>query len=196
MVPAERIPRALQLLASTLDANHDVRRAAEAALQQQSTQHGHGVVLCSIALSPAAPAELQQLAAVLLKQYIKAHWIEGERRYEPPTATDEEKRFIKDALPAGLSQANSKVRTAVALAIATIAKWDYPEQWPGLLEHLVACIKSGHDTNLGEAAAAALAARRLAAELVARGPAGALVRCSLQGTDSPRAALLPQSSAR
>ena len=144
-----RLQITLQLLASTLDASHDVRSVAEAALKQQGKEQGHGVVLCSITLSPAAPPELRQLAAVLLKQYIKAHWVEGERRYEPPTATDEEKRFIKEALPAGLSEADSKVRTAVALAMATIAKWDYPEQWPGLLERLVASIKSGHDTHLG-----------------------------------------------
>ena len=86
---------------------------------------------------------------MLLKQFVKQHWMEGERGYEPPTATDEEKRFIKEALPAGLSEASSKVRTAVALAMATIAKWDYPEQWPGLLEHLISSIKASQDPNLG-----------------------------------------------
>jgi hypothetical protein len=156
------------------------------------------VVLCSIALSPAAPAELRQLAAVLLKQHIKAHWVEGERRYEPPTATDEEKRFIKEALPAGLAEAHSKVRTAVALAIATIAKWDYPEQWPGLLEHLVASIKSGHDPNLGERRVRVRVRRRVAATRppAARGaPAGALGRRAAAPEGSGHL-LVPQCSAR
>lgn len=149
-VSSQRLQRTLQLLASIQDPSKDVREAAEAGLGQLDLQPGHGIVLTNIALTSGAPNELRQLAAVLLKQNIKRHWIEGEKNYTPPVTTDEEKRYIKERLPAALSEPNSKVRTAVALAIATIARWDYPDDWPGLLEHLVSAIKAGQDENLGE----------------------------------------------
>jgi hypothetical protein len=149
-VSSQRLQRTLQLLASIQDPSKGVREAAEGALGQLDLSSGHGIVLTNISLTSGAPNELRQLAAVLLKQYIKRHWIEGEKNYIPPVTTDDEKRYIKERLPAGLSEPNSKVRTAVALGIATIARWDYPDDWPGLLEHLVNSIKAGQDENLGE----------------------------------------------
>lgn len=34
-----------------------------------------------------------------------------------------------------------QVRTAVAYAISGIARWDWPENWPGLFDVLVSCLR-------------------------------------------------------
>ncbi len=76
--------------------------------------------------------------------------MEGERGFTPPQTSDADKAAIRDALPHGLRDANSRVRTAVGMAIAAVAAWDWPQAWPGLLEFLVASIKAKEDANLGE----------------------------------------------
>jgi hypothetical protein len=60
---------------------------AEAQLTLLAQQPGFGCVLVQIALTPPQQGiltHLRQLAAVLLKQYVKQHWIAGERGFEPP----------------------------------------------------------------------------------------------------------------
>lgn len=63
-------------------------KQAEAQLKALSQLPGFGVVLSQIALASGQeiPAPTRQLAAVLLKQYVKQHWIAGERGFEPPGA--------------------------------------------------------------------------------------------------------------
>lgn len=61
-------------------------RQAEIQLKASATQEQYGRCLVQIALAPAqeVPTHVRQLAAVLLKQYVKQHWIAGERGFEPP----------------------------------------------------------------------------------------------------------------
>jgi hypothetical protein len=67
---------------------------------------------------------------------------------EPPIE-DPEKATIREALPAALSDPNTKIRTAVAMAVAGIAAWDCPQAWPALLPGLVGAIAARQDANLG-----------------------------------------------
>ena len=60
---------------------------------------GFGVALTTLALSPDAQYGLKQLAAVVLKKYVKEHWQEGEKHYTPPTVLDAEKAEIRRLLP-------------------------------------------------------------------------------------------------
>ncbi|WIA08198.1 hypothetical protein OEZ85_007649 [Tetradesmus obliquus] len=143
--------RILQCLQHSVDtSNAETIRAAEAQLALEAQQPGYGVVLCQIALSSGAavPAHLRQLAAVLLKQYVKAHWQEGERGFQPPEASEADKQQIRAALPAGLMDPDSKLRTAVAMAIAAVVSWDWPQAWPGIMEFIVNSIKDRKDANL------------------------------------------------
>jgi hypothetical protein len=50
-----------------------------------------------------------------------------------------------------LGDPDSKIRTAVGMAIAAIASWDWPQSWPGLMEHLIASIKTRSNPVLGKA---------------------------------------------
>eukprot|EP00879_Flechtneria_rotunda_P017902 GHRR01018763.1.p1 GENE.GHRR01018763.1~~GHRR01018763.1.p1 ORF type:complete len:227 (+),score=67.73 GHRR01018763.1:354-1034(+) len=140
--------RILQCLEHSLDSNSQHIKLAEQQLAVEAQQHGFGVCLCQILLERSIPADTRQIAAVLLKQYVKHHWVEGERGFQPPETSEQDKQQIRTALPAGLSDPNSKVRTAVAMAVAGIANWDAPNAWPGLLEFIVNSIKEKNDSNL------------------------------------------------
>lgn len=56
---------------------------------------------------------------------------------------------MRSTLPAGLQDPDSKVRTAVGVAVASIAAWDLPSAWPGLLESMVGSIKARSNPHLG-----------------------------------------------
>ena len=60
---------------------------------------GFGIALTRLALSQDVQYGLKQLAAVVLKKYIKEHWQEGEKHYTPPTVMDAEKEEIRRLLP-------------------------------------------------------------------------------------------------
>lgn len=63
--------------------------------------------------------------------------------------SDEEKAAIKALLPVGLSDPLAKTRTTSALAIASIAALDWPEQWPELTGTLVAAITERRSRESG-----------------------------------------------
>lgn len=140
--------RILQCLQHIQDANPEAINKTEAQLKVESQQAGYGVVLSQIAISSQVSATLRQLAAVLLKQYVKQHWVEGDRGFQPPETSEHDKQQIRQVLPAGLMDADSKVRTAVGMAIAAIANWDWPQAWPGLMDFIVNSIKDRKDTHL------------------------------------------------
>lgn len=54
----------------------------------------------------------------------------------------EEKNMIKQALPSGLADSHSQLRTAIAMVIASIAQWDWPNEWPNLIQDLSKCLQS------------------------------------------------------
>lgn len=137
----------LNCLNATLDVNPGTRKTAEDALNTASTQPGYGVALSKLILDKALPLGLRQLAAVVLKQYVKQHWQEGEDKYRPPTVPSEDKMIIRSLLLQVLDDSHGKIRTAVGMAIASIASCDWPEEWPDLMEFLLRYINDQTDMN-------------------------------------------------
>lgn len=77
---------------------------------------------------------------------------------------DAEKAAVRAGLPQGLADPDSKLRTAVGLAVAAIAAWDCPDAWPDLLDNLLRAIDQRDNQHLGEPCA------ELCAELVRSKP--------------------------
>ncbi len=150
----ERAHSVLQCLIGTLNAGHDIRESAEKQLTEQSRAEGFGLVLCKIIAAGPQQVEdgVRQLAAVVLKKYIKERWDKDAKHYQPPTVRDEEKALVRQALLQGgcLADASSKVRTAVGMAIAAIANFDWSQAWPELLECLIKGIQHGSSQEQGE----------------------------------------------
>ncbi|XP_010262045.1 PREDICTED: importin-9 isoform X2 [Nelumbo nucifera] len=136
----------LNCLTATLDTNQEVRSFAEASLNQASLQPGFGGALSKVAVNKELPLGLRQLAAVLLKQFIKKHWQEGEETFEHPVVSREEKAVIRQLLLLSLDDPHGKICTAVGMAVASIAHYDWPEDWPDLLPFLLKLI--GDQTNM------------------------------------------------
>uniref|UniRef100_A0A2P2M7S1 Importin-9 isoform X1 n=1 Tax=Rhizophora mucronata TaxID=61149 RepID=A0A2P2M7S1_RHIMU len=137
----------LNCLTATLDPNQDVRSFAEASLSQASLQPGFGGALAKIAADRGLSLGLRQLAAVLLKQFIKKHWQEGEDSFEHPAVSVEEKEVVRRLLLASLDDSHRKICTAISVAIASIAAYDWPEGWPDLLPALLKLIYDQTNIN-------------------------------------------------
>lgn len=136
-------------LAACLHQDPPTRQHAEQQLGQAARQAGFAPALLRV-LSSAQDEGLRQLGAVVLKQYVKEHWHESGRRFTPPACSEEEKALMRAWLPPLLGDPSSRVRTAISMAIAAVADFDFPLHWPGLLEWLVAAVKaSSSNTSLG-----------------------------------------------
>ncbi|CAN4124710.1 unnamed protein product [Withania somnifera] len=130
----------INCLNATLDPNQQVRSFAETSLQQATLQPGFGSSLCKIAAKRELPLGLRQLAAVILKQFIKKHWQEDEEGFEHPVVSSDEKVAIRGLLLPLLDDPHRKICTAIGMAVASIAHYDWPEDWPDLLPSLMKCI--------------------------------------------------------
>ncbi|XP_072973182.1 uncharacterized protein [Typha angustifolia] len=137
----------IDCLTATLDTNRDVRSFAEASLKQASLQPGFGAALVKITVNKDISFGLRQLAAVLLKQFIKQHWQIDEENFVHPVVSAPEKVVIRQSLLPSLSDSHGKIRTAIGMAVASIAQYDWPEEWPELLPFLLKLISDQGNTD-------------------------------------------------
>ncbi|XP_024534620.1 importin-9 isoform X1 [Selaginella moellendorffii] len=129
-------------LNATLDPNLGARNQAEGALTEASRKTGYGIALARITLNNDFSLGVRQLAAVLLKHYVKKHWIGDDFTVFP-----QDKEMIRKLLPLGLGDPEKKIQTAVGMVIACIAISDWPEEWPELMMLILACINDRSDVN-------------------------------------------------
>ncbi|KAH3742765.1 ARM repeat superfamily protein [Pelomyxa schiedti] len=108
---------------------------------------GYAHELCAITIDPNEQAHIRQLAGILLKNFVKHHWSSLSKDFRDPQLQDEEKALIKQMIPRALADPQSKIRTAAAMVISTIAYWDWPKQWPDLIPSLSQCL-SFHNPDL------------------------------------------------
>lgn len=91
---------------------------------------------------------LRQLAAVMLTRYVEDHWNPLDDD-SVTVATDQAKRMIRNILPNGLYDPNSKIRTSVAFCISNIASMDWPNTWTELFDIIVKCLGGNEDSVHG-----------------------------------------------
>ncbi|KAI3467172.1 hypothetical protein Pfo_023835 [Paulownia fortunei] len=137
----------INCLNASLDPSHQIRTFAETSLKQASLQPGYGVALARVAANGELPFGLRQLAAVLLKQYIRKHWNEDEEGFEHPVVPSNEKASIRGLLLASLDDPFKKICTAVSVAVSTIAQYDWPDDWPELVPFLLSLINDQTKLN-------------------------------------------------
>jgi hypothetical protein len=76
----------------------------------------YGVVLAEITLTSDGPVAYRQLASLVLKQYVKSHWIDEDNADSMPN--EETKVTIRELLLKGLGDPVSKIRAAVVWPIS------------------------------------------------------------------------------
>lgn len=120
------------------------RKAAEEQIKALEVTDEYGVYLCELTLDRSGLLALRQLSALLLKQYIDAHWSQEAEKFREPEVPPAAKAALRQMLPVGLSESISKVRNSVAYSLAAIAHWDWPDHWPQLFDILMQALK-GND---------------------------------------------------
>lgn len=75
---------------------------------------------------------LRQLACIMLTRYVEEYWDTEADTIEGGYASEQTKKTIRNILPNGLYDPNSKIRSAVAHTISTISQTDWPVLWPEL----------------------------------------------------------------
>lgn len=126
----------LILLDSLSSSDNLLRTQSEANLKEAQKLNGIGVELTKISLDSSLPVHLRQvkriikelnfffsyfifqiqkLGALTLKKYVKENWLEGEDSFVGPQTSDQDKQQIRQLLPNGLSDPESKIRTVVVI---------------------------------------------------------------------------------
>lgn len=98
------------------------------------------MILISILLDQSSQFGIRQLAGVLFKQYVEVHWSQNSEKFQDPEIDPTIKQRVRQIIPIGLSDENSKIRTTSAYSISKIASWDWPELWPELFEILLSAL--------------------------------------------------------
>uniref|UniRef100_A0A182RTC9 Importin N-terminal domain-containing protein n=1 Tax=Anopheles funestus TaxID=62324 RepID=A0A182RTC9_ANOFN len=150
-------------LEKILHPDSEQRKSAEARLAQLKFTEWYGVILAEFTVEQQIHIGLRQLASVMLKQYVNDCWADGGdvddvgdlSAVDAAAASttpallvnDEAKRRIKQILPEGLYDQNSKIRSVVAYCIANIALYDWPGDWQELFDVIVKCL-SGTENSV------------------------------------------------
>lgn len=137
-------------LNSLLSPDPQARRGGENALAQGSQQPGLGVALLEVSQNPSLPTGLRQLAAVILKKHLKEHWTFESGAFREPPIGEEEKAALRARLPRGLADPERKLRTAAGMAVAAVARWDCPQDWPELMPGLLSVVAQKPSPEHGE----------------------------------------------
>ncbi|KAI9188231.1 hypothetical protein H9P43_002622 [Blastocladiella emersonii ATCC 22665] len=137
----ESLLRALQC---ALEADRDVRAAAEAHLQQcKAAEPALALQLVHVALQPEYPLAIRQLALTTLKGYVQTHWSPKTEKFTGPEAPEAVKVQARQLLlERGIRDATPRIRVASAYVVSKIAQISWPEEWPEFLPFLLAQFRS------------------------------------------------------
>ncbi|BGP14490.1 hypothetical protein JCM10213v2_002439 [Rhodosporidiobolus nylandii] len=133
----------LQTLQATLDLNPNVRIQAELALNKAQEAPETALGLARIATEQQVEVHWRQAASFALKKYVKEYWSPFFPTFKGPEATTPAvKAQVREVLFAGLSDPVRKIRLACANIVSLIAQPDWPDDWPTLMDQLLALIRS------------------------------------------------------
>ncbi|WWC66093.1 uncharacterized protein I303_108715 [Kwoniella dejecticola CBS 10117] len=126
----------LSCLQATLNPDESLRKQAEEQLKQLFLIPEGGLSLAKILLAQDVDLHQRQMR-VLLQQYVNQHWTPASASFQHPITPIEIKAQIRPLIFSGLSDSQRKIRLSAAFALSTIARYDWPDDYPDLLSQLV-----------------------------------------------------------
>ncbi|XP_036335819.1 importin-9 [Rhagoletis pomonella] len=142
---ADSVKQALfEELQNLLSSETNVLQSAEQRIKHLEYTEGYGVYLSELIMNQSFELPLRQIACIMLTRYVENHWSE-----EDDVATEQAKRTIRNILPNGLYDPNSKIRSSVAHTISTIAMTDWPTVWTELFDIIIKCLGGNEDSIHG-----------------------------------------------
>lgn len=83
---------------------------------------------------------VRQLASIMLTRYVEEYWDRQNDGNDGYVCSEQAKKTVRNILPNGLYDPNSKIRSAVAHSISTIAQNDWPTIWAELFDIIIKCL--------------------------------------------------------
>lgn len=126
----------------SLQADPNVRRQAEAQLNELSHQVGFLAACLDILSTPDVQPIVKQSCSIYFKNVILKNWTVG-------TLIDNDERpIIRERLLVSIVKLDKILRNQLLPALSLIIKFDYPSTWPNLLDHILNLINnSNSDIN-------------------------------------------------
>ncbi|GAB5359248.1 hypothetical protein AAMO2058_000528000 [Amorphochlora amoebiformis] len=127
-------------------------QASEAKINEYSASPGFCTCLANLFAQQGLHAHQRQLASILLKNTIRARWDKSSEEFKGGQEVGEtEKKRMRSGILELLKEPAASLRKSIAMSVAIIGHFDFPEKWPGLLGNLLTCLKSDN-TNLVQGA--------------------------------------------
>jgi hypothetical protein len=133
---------ALVVLRQALTDNNDARNAAEAVLNRWAKEPGYCKVLMDLLANPGIETNLRWLSILNLKNGVNRHW-----RRRVDGITDQEKAHLRPAMLSLMEEQHDPIAIQIAVLIAKVARFDYPQSWPELFSSLAHSIQSPNDVT-------------------------------------------------
>ncbi|KAI9852334.1 MAG: hypothetical protein M1838_001039 [Thelocarpon superellum] len=138
----------LHLLAETQSPAEAPRTHAEQQLKELYPNEAFPLSLCSIASHTSVPLNLRQSALLILKTFVVSSWSPSFDEFKGTVlVSDATKEQLRNGV-LNIATSNDetddrKVKAAASYVVSKIASVDFPDQWSGLLPHLLQVIPQG-----------------------------------------------------
>ncbi|KAI9482289.1 hypothetical protein LPJ78_002361 [Coemansia sp. RSA 989] len=138
-----------EALQGTLSADAGIRHQSEQTLKQLELDARFSLAAANVALTDAVEAALRQAAVIQIRRYVGRHWSIGSAKYESgPIPGQDIKAQVREKVFSLLTHSNRKLRMAAAATVASMAQFDWPDEWPQLFSQLVTLVQGNDDHAL------------------------------------------------
>jgi importin-9 len=144
-------PQVLELLRASQSPAAGPRMAAELQLKELYTNEYFPGALVTIGAHKDIATPDRLAALINLKNFVNVAWSASLDDYAGQVlVSDPNKTAIREKLLAIVAQGqdDSKILAQTAAVVSKIAKADFPEEWPGLLDQLLGFAASGTDDQI------------------------------------------------
>ncbi|PWZ00666.1 ARM repeat-containing protein [Testicularia cyperi] len=134
----------VQVFTHSLDPNPNARKAAELELKKVESQDGMLASVFQILAAPQVDLAVRQAAAIYAKNRVRRHWDATPIRGAPALVVipDSDRQAIKSMILPALVDAPAPIRVHVASSLGTIARCDFPDTWPNLMDQIGELLQS------------------------------------------------------
>ncbi|KYQ94245.1 hypothetical protein DLAC_04540 [Tieghemostelium lacteum] len=133
---------------NTLHMNVDVRKNAEATIENLKKESGYSRVLLKIIASNEIEISTRQAVAIYLKNMVLHKWNKSTTETEETYITKEDGEFIRENLIDALVHCDHLVQNQIEYMIGTIADKEFPTTWTSLMPKSIQLITSQDIKNM------------------------------------------------
>ncbi|KAK9450536.1 armadillo-type protein [Limtongia smithiae] len=135
--------QALYAAASQEPAHVQARQEAEKMLKEWEIQPGLYSLLQDVFLDATCPNDVRWISIIYFKNGIDKYW----RKSAPNAITKEEKVQIRAKITRTFEITSTTLAAQNAFAIARIAKYDFPVEWPSLFSDILSVAEAAHSAG-------------------------------------------------